>query len=336
MKPPQFWYHPPATVIDKMMSQLTIPMAALYEASVARRLKKTKPVRVDAAVICVGNLTMGGTGKTPVTMALLQTLKDMGMNAKALSRGYGGSEKGPVRVDVSNHTASDVGDEPLLLARSSPVWVSTDRVDGARAAIRNSAQAIVMDDGHQNPHLEKDLSLVVIDAEAGWGNGRVFPAGPLRENMKAGLERADAVILMLPDENYDPDLQTMGLDRLEIPILKAWLEPLEAPPAGSLVAFAGIGRPKKFFNALTQAGASLVETKSFSDHHTYSAGDLRALHATADARNAALITTEKDLVRIPVAQRERISVWPVRVQFSEPARIRALLESALDLAAEQR
>lgn len=336
MKPPHFWYHPPATLLDRVISRLMVPLAAVYEASVARRLQKATPFQVDAAVICVGNLTMGGTGKTPVTIALLKMLEDMGVNGQGLSRGYGGSEKGPISVDVSKHTAREVGDEPLLIARSSPVWVGADRIEGARAAIRSSAEAIVMDDGHQNPHLEKDLSIVVIDAEAGWGNGRVFPAGPLRENIEAGLARTDAIILMLPDKNFDPDLQAMGLDQLEMPILKAWLEPVEAPPAGNLVAFAGIGRPEKFFHALTEAGASLAGTKSFSDHHAYSAADLHALQSMADACDAGLITTEKDFVRIPVAQCERISAWPVRARFSEPARVRALLETALDLVAERR
>jgi tetraacyldisaccharide 4'-kinase len=336
MKPPHFWYHPPATVFDRVMSRLMIPLGVVYEASVARRLKKTTPVQADAAVVCVGNLTMGGTGKTPVTMAVLDMLKNLDVNAQALSRGYGGSEKGPINVDISKHMASDVGDEPLLIARSNPVWVSANRVDGARAAIRNSAQIIVMDDGHQNPQLAKDLSIIVVDAEAGWGNGRVFPAGPLRENIEAGLARTDVIILMLPDENFEPDLQALGLDRLEMPVLKAWLEPVEAPPVGDLVAFAGIGRPEKFFNALTRAGASIIETKSFTDHHTYSAEDLRALHATADARNAGLITTEKDFVRIPATARAGISAWPVRAKFTEPARIRGLLETALDVARERR
>lgn len=336
MKPPHFWYHPSVTVFDQMMSRLLVPIAAIYNASVARRLKKSNSFQVDAAVICVGNLTMGGTGKTPVTIALLDALQEMDVEAQALSRGYGGAEKGPVMVDASRHTARDVGDEPLLIARSASIWVSADRVEGAKAAIRDGAQAIVMDDGHQNPSLSKDLSILVIDAEAGWGNGRVFPAGPLREDIEAGLSRADAIILMLPHETYTPDLQAMGLDQVEIPVLKAWLEPVGAPPAGNFVAFAGIGRPEKFFNALTTAGVNLVQTKAYSDHHAYSDSDLRALHAAAGSGNARLITTEKDLVRIPVAARNDILAWPVRARFSEPARIRALLETALDVAAERR
>jgi len=336
MNPPHFWYHPPVTVVDQVMSRLLIPLAAIYRTSVARRLKTATPTSVDATVICVGNLTMGGTGKTPVTIALLEALQEMDVTAAALSRGYGGSEKGPVRVDATRHTATDVGDEPLLIARSAPAWVSADRVEGAKAAIRDGAQAIVMDDGHQNPSLSKGLSVVVIDAEAGWGNGRVFPAGPLREDIEAGISRADAIILMLPHETYAPDLPALGLDRVEIPVLKAWLEPAELPPAGNILAFAGIGRPEKFFDALTTAGANLVQTKAYSDHHTYSASDLRALHAAAGASNARLITTEKDLVRIPVTARNDILAWPVRARFSEPARIRALLETALDVARERR
>ena len=336
MKPPHFWYHEPATLIDQITSLLMRPLAPLYGAQVAARIRNTESAKVDAAVICVGNLTMGGTGKTPVTRALIELLKEAGTNAQGLSRGYGGSVKGPICVDLSRHTAKDVGDEPLILAQAAPVWISRNRIDGARAAVLHGAQAIIMDDGHQNPHLHKDMSIVVVDAEAGWGNDRVFPAGPLREPVSEGLSRADAIILMMPTSGFEPDYDALGLADIELPILKAWLAPVAPPPDGPLFAFAGIGRPEKFFNSLTNEGGQLAGTKAYPDHHDFSRNDLRQLKSMAASIGARLITTEKDWVRIPAAERDGLTAWPVRAVFAEPARASALLVRALDAAAARR
>lgn len=336
MKPPHFWYHEPATLLDKLSATLLRPLAPVYAAQVAARIRKTVPVKAGAAIICVGNLTMGGTGKTPVAMALLDMLTEAGVNAQALSRGYGGSVKGPVCVDLGRHTARDVGDEPLLLAQSAPVWISQDRIAGADAAILHEAGVIVMDDGHQNPQLHKDISLIVMDAEAGCGNGRVFPAGPLRENMSDGLARADAIILMMPGPDFAPDYDVLGLADVEMPVLKAWLEPVSPPPSTPLFAFAGIGRPEKFFSALSKAGGRIAGTKAYPDHHDFSRNDLRQLRSLAETAGAQLITTEKDMVRIPAAERAGILAWPVRAKFQEPARAAALLEQALDAASARR
>jgi tetraacyldisaccharide 4'-kinase len=323
-------------LLDRLLAVLTRPLAPIYASQVAARIRKTTPENVAAAVMCVGNLTMGGTGKTPVTMALMEMLRTRDVNAQGLTRGYGGSVKGPVCVDLFRHTAKDVGDEPLILAQAGPVWVSRDRIAGADAAILHEAAAIVMDDGHQNPQLQKDLSIVVIDAEAGWGNRRVFPAGPLREPVTTGLSRADAVILMLPEAGYQPDYAALGLDEVELPVLTAWLEPQDGPPKEKLFAFAGIGRPEKFFRAIAAHGATLTGTKAYPDHHDYSRADLRQLRQLAEQHEARLITTEKDFVRIPAAERDGITAWPVRACFSEPARVQALLDQALDAAASRR
>ncbi|WP_421792544.1 tetraacyldisaccharide 4'-kinase [Hyphobacterium sp.] len=336
MKPPGFWYHPPASWADYLLSALLRPLAPLYAAQVRNRLRKTTPERVDAAVICVGNLTLGGTGKTPITRALLEALKERGLEAHGLSRGYGGKEKGPLRVDRATHTASDVGDEPLMLSSAAPIWIGQDRAAGARQAAAAGAEVIVMDDGHQNPQLHKDLSIIVIDAAAGWGNGRVFPAGPLREPIADGLARADAVVLMTTDEGDVPDFAALGLEDLEIPVLTAWLEAVEPPPAGNLLAFAGIGRPEKFFNALVAAGAELAASRAFGDHHVYSRNELTDLRRAAKAANAQLITTEKDLVRLAPNDRDGILAWPVRARIAEPARLLALLDQALDAAETRR
>jgi tetraacyldisaccharide 4'-kinase len=336
MKPPHFWYQEPVTLMDQLVALLTRPLAPVYAARVAARIRNSEPAKVDAAIICVGNLTMGGTGKTPVTRALIEMLTEAGTKAHALSRGYGGSVKGPICVDLSRHTAKDVGDEPLILAQAAPVWISRNRLYGASAAILHEAQAIVMDDGHQNPQLHKDLSVVVMDAEAGWGNERVFPAGPLREPVTEGLSRAHAIILMMPTPDYEPDYDALGLTDIELPVLKAWLEPVAPPPDGPLLAFAGIGRPEKFFKALANEGGQLAGTKAYPDHHDFSRNDLRQLKSMASTAGAQLITTEKDWVRIPAAERDGLLSWPVRAKFAEPARAAALLAQALDAAAARR
>lgn len=336
MKPPSFWYHPPASLGNHLLAAITRPLGPVYAGQVARHLRRTTPTPVEAAVVCVGNLTLGGTGKTPVSIAILEALKSRGLEAHALSRGYGGKEKGPLRVDPVNHTAIDVGDEPLLLAEAAPAWVSRNRVEGARAATRDGASAIIMDDGYQNPQLHKDLSLVLVDVEVGWGNGRVFPAGPLREPVAAGLARADAVVVMLKDANDHPDYTALGFADLQIPVLAAWLEPQSPPPAEPLFAFAGIGRPEKFFNTLAEAGGQLTGTRAFPDHHQYTKFTIESLRKAARKAGARLITTEKDWGRLSPEDRVDVLPWPVKANFAEPARLQALLDQALDAADARR
>lgn len=334
MREPAFWRTDAPRGSAALTRALLRPLAALYTWAGRRRLARTLPQSVDCPVICVGNLTLGGTGKTPISQTILARLKAMGIKAQALSRGYGGKLKGPVEVDPDHHAAADVGDEPLLLARSAPVWVSRDRPAGAQAALEAGAQMIIMDDGHQNPTLKKDLSIIVIDGVAGWGANLVFPAGPLREPVQDGLARADAVIVMTPGPDHIPRYQALGLDTLEIPVLQAWLAPLEAPPAGALIAFAGIGRPGKFFDSLARAGADVRDQADYPDHHPYSASDLNWLEALAQKHEAQLITTEKDWVRLPADFRKRVKAWPVRAEFANPAALDALLHRVVDAASE--
>ncbi|MEE2525350.1 tetraacyldisaccharide 4'-kinase [Hyphobacterium sp. HN65] len=336
MKPPQFWYGEPASLMDHLTAFASRALSPIYAAMGARRIAKAQPAFAEPAVICVGNLTLGGTGKTPVTIAILKEALSRDINAQALSRGYGGKLAGPVCVDTTRHFARDVGDEPLLIASAAPVWVSRDRVGGAHAAQLHEADLIIMDDGHQNPDLHKDVSVVVIDAAAGWGNGRVFPAGPLREPVDRGLQRADAVVLMVPEPDFEPDYAGLGLADIQIPVLRAWLKPTAPAPDGPVVAFAGIGRPEKFFNALTAAGARLAETYSFPDHHEFTRAELDQLRQEAARHSASLVTTEKDFVRIPATGRDGVLAWPVRAVFAEPARLTALVQQALDAAAERR
>ncbi|KAA5803533.1 tetraacyldisaccharide 4'-kinase [Alkalicaulis satelles] len=330
MRPPPFWNPDGPRTSGAVTRALLSPLGWAYAAAGAWRIARTAPAPAPAPVICVGNLTLGGTGKTPVTLAVMDAARALGLTPAALTRGWGGRLAGPVQVDPALHGAREAGDEPLLLARTGLTVLDRKRVEGARLAADLGADLIVMDDGHQNPRLEKSLSLVVVDGETGWGPGQIFPAGPLREPVSAGLARADAVIVMGPDEDYQPDLARLGLDALERPVLRAWLAPEAAPPEGPLVAFAGIGRPQKFYDALVRWGGQLVETASFPDHHAFSRGDLNRLSDLAAAHDASLITTEKDWVRLPGDVRSAIAAWPVRARFAEPARLTALVEQAVD------
>lgn len=330
MRPPEFWNYKDGRDSAPMLRLLLTPFSWIMSWAAARRIKQTDSYDPGIPVICVGNATLGGTGKTPVAIYLLKSLRRLGMNAVGLTRGYGGHEKGPIPVN-KNHTAKDVGDEPLLLARHAPVWVAAGRDDGARAAASHGAAAIVMDDGHQNPLIKKTLSLLVVDAETGFGNGCVFPAGPLREDLTASLSRADAVILMKPAADYEisDDLADQLKGKIVIP---AYLAPLTPPPPGKLFAFAGIGRPNKFFDSLRRHGGELVEGHSYADHYKYKTEDIESLFALASEYEAALITTEKDYVRLPKGYRKGVTAWPVSVVFEDELTLRRLLHPIIERA----
>jgi tetraacyldisaccharide 4'-kinase len=297
------------------------PVGWAYGASVAWKRDHVVPHHPKAKVICVGNLTVGGTGKTPIAIAVARALKERGGNPFFLSRGYGGKQPGPALVDTAHDTAHDVGDEPLMLAAAAPVIVARDRKAGAELADANGAGAIVMDDGHQNFALAKDLSIVVVDAETGFGNGRVLPAGPLREPIVQGLARADAIVLV---GDGAPDLK--GFPG---PVLRAHLVSVDmlGLRGKSVVAFAGIGRPEKFFDTLRARGAELIETRAYADHYAYTASDIARLKAKA--RGALLVTTEKDFVRLTPAQREGLNFLPVRAAFDDAATFAALLDTVV-------
>ena len=330
MRPPPFWDTDAPRSSSQVTRALLSPLGLVYAAMTARRIARTAPRRVDAAVICVGNLTVGGTGKTPISLALLEMAVAAGLKPAALSRGWRGKIKGPAKVDPAVHTFKDVGDEPLLLAQQAPTYIDPGRVEGAALAVKDGAALIIMDDGHQNPKLEKDFSIVVVDAVTGWGPGTIFPAGPLREPVRAGLARADAVIVMCPDPDHQIDYAALGLIDLEIPVFKSWLVADAAPPPGPLIAFAGIGRPQKFYDGVEAAGGQIADTASFPDHHAFSKGELNSLADLADAHSASLITTQKDWVRLPVRYRDSIAAFPVRARFEYPERIQGLIQTALD------
>jgi tetraacyldisaccharide 4'-kinase len=319
MRAPGFWAGGEGGVVPLLLA----PFSALYAGATARRMARPG-WQAPVPVICCGNATAGGAGKTTLALDLGRRLADRGIAAHFLLRGYGGTLKGPARVDPARHDSTAVGDEALLLAELRPTWVSGDRGAGAQAAVAAGAQAIVMDDGLQNPTLEKDLSLLVIDGSYGFGNGRIIPAGPLREPVAAAAARCRAAVLIGEDE-------TDALAQLPpgLPVLRARLMagPEAAMLAGQPVfAFCGIANPRKFFATLQESGAILAGRESFADHYPFDEGDMQALLAQAEALRALPVTTKKDFVRIPTAFRSRVTVVTVRLGWEEPAAIESLLD----------
>ena len=327
---PRWWYHRAGG--RPVLAWTLLPAERAWTWATARRIAKGRPQDPGAPVICIGNLTVGGSGKTPVVRAVLERLSRSGRIAHGLSRGHGGRMKGPLRVDPQVHTARDVGDEPLMLAKDYPVWIGRDRAKGAMAAASAGADIIVMDDGHQNPAVKKAVSLVVVDGETRggewpFGDGAVFPAGPLREPLSAGLARADAVVLLLPldVDKADPELVAALAGT---PLLIARLQAVRPPPDGPQVAFAGVAKPWKVARALMAAGCDLVGFTPLADHAPLREGRLAALARRANALGAGLVTTEKDWVRLPPAWRDRVTPWPVQVVFDDGAALDALLAKA--------
>jgi tetraacyldisaccharide 4'-kinase len=319
MHPPDFWYPKEGAALP-LGAKLLAPVSALYARISRRRTEATRPTRATLPVICVGNITAGGTGKTPVALCVAEILVRLGRRPVFLTRGYGGQKMGPLRVDPALHSAADIGDEPLLLAARAPTIVARDRVAGATLAAEHG-DIIVMDDGFQNPSLVKDLSLVVIDAPMGFGNERLIPAGPLREPVATGLARANAALLL--GEGPVPP----ALAAANIPVIRGWLAPLpetaESLRGRRIAAFAGIGRPEKFFETLRQIGAGTVFATPFPDHHPYRDSEIAALRSHAGTLR--LITTEKDFVRLKPHQRKGIEVLPVTVSFEDEHALEALL-----------
>jgi tetraacyldisaccharide 4'-kinase len=325
MREPDFWWQAKG-------GRLLAPFGAIYGAVAAYRLKSPGQ-KVGSPVICLGNLTMGGAGKTPAALAVGQLLLGEHKRPFFLARGYGGSLAGPVRVDPSIHSATDVGDEPLLLAKLAPTFVARDRLAGASAARRDGADVIVMDDGFQNPSLAKDLAILVVDGRRAIGNGRVFPAGPLRAPLQVQVAHAQAVLVVgAPAEGMASLLEHAR--RHDVPIFHGRLEPdradLDMIGQRRVLAFAGLADPEKFYLTLREAGVAVAEHASFPDHHRYTAADARDLIARAGAANLALLTTEKDHARFAgneslVELAAHSSVLRVQLKVKEQSEFRRLV-----------
>ncbi len=308
------------------MPLLLSPVAAIYAGATARRMARPG-WHAPIPVICCGAVTAGGAGKTTLAIDLGRRLAARGVASHFLLRGYGGSVKGPLRVEPAKHGSEMVGDEALLLAALAPTWVSADRAEGARCAIEAGAGAIVMDDGLQNSTLDKTLSLLTIDGSFGFGNGRAIPAGPLRESVATAAARCVAAVLVGEDEH-----DALAMLPPELPVLRATSVsgPEMAELAGKNVfAFCGIGNPRKFFTTLRQGGAVVAGSEAFADHYPYDAGDMQALLAQAERLSAIPVTTRKDWVRIPAEFQNRVQVVSVALQWEDPAQLDALLDRAM-------
>ncbi len=326
MRTPAFWYRPPG-----LLSALLSPLGALYAAGTARRLSRGARAKVGVPVICIGNINAGGTGKTPAAIALAQRLSDRGVSVHIVTRGYGGALEGPVLVEELRHRASDTGDEALLLAAFAKTWVAKDRLAGARAAVDAGAEVILLDDGFQNPALAYDLSIVVVDAHRGFGNGHVLPAGPLREPVSVGLARAD-LVLSVGTDAAQKRFAERDAGNIRIPVIKGELQPLPTglPFAGlPVLAFAGIGHPEKFFATLRNMGADIRAEHALSDHQPLSDALMTRMLREASAMGAQVVTTEKDAVRLSPAFRPKVLTVPVRLQVEDWTPLDKALDAVL-------
>ena len=333
MREPAFWYRP-----SSLLSLLLTPLGAIYGAIAAQRLRN-EGFDAGIPVLCVGNYHSGGAGKTPTVLALVKLLRDLDETPVVLSRGYGGKWRGPVKVDPARHRAADVGDEPLMLALVVPVVVARDRVEGIALARSQGASVILMDDGFQNPAIAKDASLIVIDATRGLGNGRVFPAGPLRAPLPPQLARTDALIVI--GDGAAAGTVAAAIAAQGKPVLSAQLKADAAslaPLAGQRVlAFAGIGDPARFFRTLRSCGIDVVRERVFADHHPFSQGEIEALIADAKRDGLTLVTTEKDLARlrgsVGTQDTERnIAAFAVTLEFDDAEKLRKFVAARLFLA----
>ncbi len=321
MRAPAFWWKQGPT----LTARLLWPLGWVYGALTARRMSRAG-ADCGPPVICIGNFVAGGAGKTPTAIAVAQALLALGRKPIFLSRGYGSGAGAPRLVDRARDKAGDVGDEPMLLAAVAPCIVAADKLDGARACASAGADVIVMDDGLQNPALIKTLRIGVVDGAVGVGNGLCVPAGPLRAPLCAQWPHVDALVVIgagAPGEALAHKAEALGK-----PVLRGHLAPEPGMAMGlagrEVIAFAGIGRPEKFFDTLRALGADLIETEAFPDHHAFTAREIAGLQGRAKRRGAALVTTEKDAVRLGPAA-EQLLTLPVRLALEDEAGLRALM-----------
>ncbi len=329
---PRWWYQRGPRSMPVIRVALT-PISWIWAWATAGRIAQTVPVDPGVPVICVGNATLGGAGKTPVVRELARLLRARGKQVHVLTRGHGGRLQGPVLVDPGEHAAADVGDEALMMALDGPVWVARNRAAGALAAAEAGAEIVLMDDGHQNPSLLKTLSMLVVDGETRddewpFGDGAVFPAGPMREPLGASLARADAVVVLLAADLVSADPALLALFG-ETSTLIAHLKPVAPPPPGPQLAFAGIGKPWKMERALKAAGCELADFAPLPDHAPITEATLRFLAQRAADLGAGLLTSEKDWARLSPDWRSRVTPWPVLVVFDDETTLQGILDSAL-------
>lgn len=317
MRAPKFWE------TNNFIALSLKPLSYGWQAAACLRHLTAKPYQAPLPVLCIGNVVVGGAGKTPVALDLLRRLHRRGVVAWALTRGYGGREAGPLQLDLHHHTAAEVGDEALLLAEIAPTIVARNRPDGARLAAAHNAPALVLDDGLQNPSLTKTMSLLVIDGAYGIGNGQILPAGPLRESLSSAIGRCHAAVIIGDDRHRIASM----LPKTK-PLLRAQFVPDDAAAFSGqrVLAFAGIGRPEKFAVSLREAGADVIALRSFPDHHPYTPAEMADLIAEAAAAKARLVTTAKDEVRLPAEFRDQVTVFRISIAWDNVQEIENLLD----------
>ena len=309
MKAPQFWYEP-----NTWKAKFLYPLGYFYNLLTLLRGKLAKPQSYSCLTICIGNLNVGGTGKTPATIALAQHFLKKGLQVHVVSRGYKGKFQGTFLVDPQKHKSDEVGDEPLLMSEFTSVWVSNKRKNGIAAAENAGAQIVLLDDGFQDPSFHKDFSLIVVDGEKGFGNKKCMPAGPLRENIVQGFKRADALVIV-GQRIYKFDTFPTHLK-----IIHSTLKPIETGmnwKEGKYLAFAGIADPSKFFKTLRSLGANLIDCVALSDHQNLDGQVFKRLERKANSAHAQLVTTEKDAVRLSNTFRKKVLSLPVRIEFDD-------------------
>ena len=316
MKTPKYWQS------NSILSRILMPLGWLYGKITQLRLQLKKSPRANIPVICVGNITAGGTGKTPVSISIAKMLETAMYHPFFVTRGYGGKLQN-VMVNNKKHSAHDVGDEPLLLSAQAPVIVNADRYKGAKMAEEQGADVVIMDDGFQNPSLHKDLSFLVFDGHYGIGNGKIIPAGPLRETFADGVKRADALIILGKDKHN-------LAQRCELPVFFGHTEATQTNLDNQdVVAFAGIGHPQKFYHTLKQQGFNVVKTIDFPDHHFYSSEELDNIVKQAKSLNAQIYTTSKDFVKIPPLYSQDINVLEIAVVWDNPEELSAFIKQKI-------
>ncbi|MCB2081844.1 MAG: tetraacyldisaccharide 4'-kinase [Hyphomicrobiales bacterium] len=321
-KAPKFWAGPRG-----LRSELLVPFSVITFFINRLRSARAKPVSVGVPVVCVGNATVGGAGKTPTVLSLIDFLKPRYPRLACVSKGYGGKQHIPVRVDSQKHTARDVGDEPLLIAQKATCWVGQDRVKTCQTAVEGGAELILLDDGLQDPRLIRQCSLIVVDSGFGFGNRLILPAGPLRDRVDYAYRAADAMVMI------GEDVQQIAQEVPKtMPVFRAHMQAndgLRLPKDGRFVAFAGIGRPQKFFDTLAAMGINVVHSVAYPDHHPYTKRNQRKLLQIAAEYEALLLTTEKDAVRFPPEFREHLHALPVHLEWERPRDLAKFLKEHL-------
>lgn len=329
LRAPAFWNDDEPGFAADMLR----PFGLIYGYATAQRLKKSG-LHLPIPVISVGNFTAGGTGKTPVARALADALLARGERPFIIARGYGGASHGPIRVSPLLHTAREVGDEPLMLAREHAVIIARDRAAGAQLAVEQGADVIILDDALQNPALHKDFSLVLVDGAVGIGNGLCIPAGPMRASLRTLLPHSDAVLIIGEDQrafsNTLPDTLPRFSARM-MPAASSRIALVDRP----VIAYCGIGRPGKFHATLGEIGAEVVKSVTFADHHIFSDHDAAHLLALRQELKAELVTTEKDYIRLAGSEALdtlRLASLPVPISITLPDALMNLIYAALDSA----